>query len=593
MFDEQRHPSTASRQPDSTRARLSPQVEATRFEALDDAEAAQVPPSWTALPVLEVDGEATPVAPSPQPAEHEPAPERGGAIPEQHDEILVVSLGDRAPTVLAGEHVDLAVNLLNNGPRPATFIVTVEGWLDPSWLPALPVHRTLQPGERAQLTLPLAPPRHPASRAGEHPFAVVVRAPHAYPGRQSRVAARLVIEPFYDLRLGRSTPGRVSLAWFRREAWVRVPVVNGGNAPLRCELQGRDQHGRCQLSYRVPHHSGLQPNPARFLLQPGERLWVAVRITPRQRPVLGTRAEVTPLYFRLLGFRLWGQGENSDVKRHGGGCAVHLAPWIGLGQMFAAAAVLLLAVGVMTMLTLGALLALPGPGHGEPGVAPASTPVTVPIAILVRVADPVPTRPAVASMPGSMSEGEAAPAPVAPSSGGAMALGPVVLPEQVTAPGQALPSPPTTATPVPRQTMTYQQMFQEIGARYDLNWRLLAAQAYVESGFDSLAMGGHGDLGLMQILPTTWQEWAPLLQVNDPFDSYSNVLVAAAYLDYLRTLLGSRGYPQEEWMLVAYNWGPDQLLDFLADGGTWETLAPELRNYATQIRRLAATIPAE
>ncbi|GIV76322.1 MAG: hypothetical protein KatS3mg050_4883 [Litorilinea sp.] len=588
MLDEQRHPSTASRQPDSTRARPSPQVEATRFEALDDAEAPQVPPSWTALPVLEIDGEATPVAPPPQSAGRQPAPERRGALPEQQDEILVVSLGDRTPTVAAGEHVELAVGLLNNGPRPATFIVTVEGWLDPAWLPSLPVYRTLQPGERAQLTLTLAPPRHPASRAGEHPFAVVVRAPDAYPGRQSRVAARLVIEPFYDLRLGRPTPGRVSLAWFRREAWVRLPVANGGNAPLRCELQGRDRHGRCQLSYRVSYDSGLQPNPARFLLQPGERLWVAVRVTPRQRPVLGIRAEVAPLYFRL-----WGRGANGEVERHGGGCAVALAPWIGLGQMFAAAGVLLLAVIGMAMLALGALLALPGPAAGEPGVDPGATPVAVPIAILVRVADPVPTRPAVASMPGPVPDGMAAPPAPAASTGGVSALGPVVLPEQVTAPGEVLPSPPPTATPVPRQTMTYQQMFQEIGARYDLNWRLLAAQAYVESGFDSLAMGSHGDLGLMQILPTTWQEWAPALQVNDPFDSYSNVLVAAAYLDYLRTLLGSRGYPQEEWMLVAYNWGPDQLLDFLAAGGTWETLAPELQDYATQIRRLAATIPAE
>jgi len=128
--------------------------------------------------------------------------------------------------------------------------------------------------------------------------------------------------------------------------------------------------------------------------------------------------------------------------------------------------------------------------------------------------------------------------------------------------------------------------------RFDLNWRMLAAQAYVESGFDAVALGSRGDMGLMQILPDTWREWSPAVEVTDPFDSYSNVLVAAAYLDHIRTLLSSRGYPQPEWMLVAYNWGPDQVLDFLASGGTWEALPTERRGYAEEITRIAESIPA-
>ncbi|HXF64115.1 MAG TPA: transglycosylase SLT domain-containing protein, partial [Caldilineaceae bacterium] len=192
---------------------------------------------------------------------------------------------------------------------------------------------------------------------------------------------------------------------------------------------------------------------------------------------------------------------------------------------------------------------------------------------------------------------------------------PVVRADQVTAPGEPLPpaaqtpllpapgvAPPaggqTALAPAPnpaqanRQQMTYAQMFQEVASRYDLSWQMLAAQAYVESGFDSLALSSAGDMGLMQIRPSTWREWAPALQASDPFDSYSNVLVAAAYLDYLRTLLSERGYPQTEWMLVAYNWGPDQVLEHLEAGGTWESLAPERRQYALDILQIAATIPA-
>ncbi len=121
---------------------------------------------------------------------------------------------------------------------------------------------------------------------------------------------------------------------------------------------------------------------------------------------------------------------------------------------------------------------------------------------------------------------------------------------------------------------------------------MLAAQAYVESGFDAVALGSRGDMGLMQILPDTWREWSPTVAAADPFDSYSNVLVAAAYLDHIRTLLSSRGYPQPGWMLVAYNWGPDQVLNFLADGGTWETLPADRRDYAEEITRIAESIPA-
>ncbi len=173
-------------------------------------------------------------------------------------------------------------------------------------------------------------------------------------------------------------------------------------------------------------------------------------------------------------------------------------------------------------------------------------------------------------------------------------------PAPQSAPALAVPTPvvvqaqPVVSQPNPassEQRMTYAQMFQEIALRYDLNWRMLAAQAYIESGFDSLALGKSGDMGLMQILPKTWQEFAPKVNVKDPFESYSNTLVAATYLDYLRTKLSEKGFPQQEWALVAYNWGPDHVLDFLASGGTWETLDPERRKYAEEILRITVTIP--
>ena len=107
--------------------------------------------------------------------------------------------------------------------------------------------------------------------------------------------------------------------------------------------------------------------------------------------------------------------------------------------------------------------------------------------------------------------------------------------------------------------MSYEEIFKEIAPQYGLDWRLLAEIAYQESRMDRFALGKDNDMGLMQIIPSTWSEWAPKVGVSDPYDPYSNVLVAAAYLAYIRDYARSRGYTEEYWMLVGYNWGPNNL----------------------------------
>jgi membrane-bound lytic murein transglycosylase F len=49
----------------------------------------------------------------------------------------------------------------------------------------------------------------------------------------------------------------------------------------------------------------------------------------------------------------------------------------------------------------------------------------------------------------------------------------------------------------------YDDIFKKYGRRYGLDWRLLAAQAYVESGFDPEAKSWVGAEGLFQVMPRT------------------------------------------------------------------------------------------
>lgn len=137
--------------------------------------------------------------------------------------------------------------------------------------------------------------------------------------------------------------------------------------------------------------------------------------------------------------------------------------------------------------------------------------------------------------------------------------------------------------------ITYEQMFREIAQRYDLDWRLLARQAYRESALDPQALGRDNDMGLMQILPSTWDEWAPHVDVSDPFDPYSNVLVGAAYLAFLRDYFASMGYSESHWMLVSYNWGPNNLQLLLNGGGGWNDIPTSVQNYALDILDTSST----
>jgi len=149
----------------------------------------------------------------------------------------------------------------------------------------------------------------------------------------------------------------------------------------------------------------------------------------------------------------------------------------------------------------------------------------------------------------------------------------------------------TTRPAKPKPTLTtekiYRDMFQEIARQYDIDWRILEALAYQESRMNYQAISSTDDMGLLQISPPTWEEWAAKVDVDDPFDPYSNILVGAAYLDFVRSLCTNRGHSEPHCMLVAYTWGPNRLDRFFQDGGTWDEIPTARRRYADLIVEMA------
>ena len=103
--------------------------------------------------------------------------------------------------------------------------------------------------------------------------------------------------------------------------------------------------------------------------------------------------------------------------------------------------------------------------------------------------------------------------------------------------------------------------------RYHFDPALVLAVIHVESRFDTYAVSPKDALGLMQLLPSTGEELAPIVGVewHGPqtlFDPVANVRLGVAYLRQLT----DRYNGSVRTALVAYNWGPGRIDQFVRAG---------------------------
>ena len=133
---------------------------------------------------------------------------------------------------------------------------------------------------------------------------------------------------------------------------------------------------------------------------------------------------------------------------------------------------------------------------------------------------------------------------------------------------------------------SYAAYIAEAAQRFGFRARWILAVMRRESAGDVRAVSEKGAMGLLQIMPDTWDELRARYGLGrDPFDPRDNILAGAAYLRELHDRFGSPGF------LAAYNAGPTRYAEHLATG---RPLPRETRDYVAALAPLVgASIATE
>lgn len=107
----------------------------------------------------------------------------------------------------------------------------------------------------------------------------------------------------------------------------------------------------------------------------------------------------------------------------------------------------------------------------------------------------------------------------------------------------------------------YDDLFRRYSPTAGWDWRLLAAQCYQESGFDSQAVSSMGAMGLMQLMPATADAMG--LSEENRFEPEHNISAAARYIRKISQHFTDIKDAQERirFTLAAYNGGIGHVQD--------------------------------
>lgn len=131
------------------------------------------------------------------------------------------------------------------------------------------------------------------------------------------------------------------------------------------------------------------------------------------------------------------------------------------------------------------------------------------------------------------------------------------------------------------------RIFRKYGAKYDIDWKLLMAQAYQESTLNPAAVSKRGAVGIMQVLPRTARE--RYINLNSVTDLDNNVHAGTKYMRYMIDSYFSdesiSGSDRLLFALASYNSGPARIMRFRKEARL-EGLDPDV--WFNNVEKIAA-----
>lgn len=134
---------------------------------------------------------------------------------------------------------------------------------------------------------------------------------------------------------------------------------------------------------------------------------------------------------------------------------------------------------------------------------------------------------------------------------------------------------------------SYDDLVFKYADEYDVPAELVFAIIKVESNFDRTVVSSAGAMGLMQMMPRTYEWLTSKLDepcnVQDLFKPEISIKYGIYYLNYLRTRFDSW-----EKVIIAYNWGEGNFMDHMDEHGYEEgdydsIPVTETRNYIKKV----------
>lgn len=109
---------------------------------------------------------------------------------------------------------------------------------------------------------------------------------------------------------------------------------------------------------------------------------------------------------------------------------------------------------------------------------------------------------------------------------------------------------------------SYGPTIRNYARKYGFDWRLVLALMRAESNFLDSAESHRGAYGLMQIMPTTQEEVARVLNIEDIATPHNNIRAGLFYLSKLHRMFDEGDETDRICLaLAAYNAGPGRVMD--------------------------------